>query len=192
VYVKGAAVRLKREEFGLAIYDAGKALELDPKYVKAHYRRAVANLSVLKPKAALIDFKQVVALDPKNASAKAQLDSTIKLVRKQDFEKAIASKDDEAISVRIKKHLQDEALEPSYDGPKLEEYVDAKGKKRARPTKEFVEGMIQHFKAEKLLPKRYVWWIVLGCQEELLKHESLVEVTIPEGQTCDVIGDTHG
>ena len=84
----GAQVRIKREEFGLAIYDAGKAIELDAKYVKAYYRRALANLSVLQPKKALVDFKKLVALDPKNTAAKAQLDSTIKLVRKMDFEKA--------------------------------------------------------------------------------------------------------
>lgn len=84
----GAAARLKMEEHGLAIADATKALELDSKYVKAYFRRAVAQLAIMRPKAALSDFKRIVALEPKNAQAKAQLDSTQKLVRRLEFEKA--------------------------------------------------------------------------------------------------------
>lgn len=76
------------EEHGLAIADATKAIELDPRYVKAYFRRAVAQLSIMRPKAALADLKKVVALEPKNTQAKQQLDSTQKLVRRLEFEKA--------------------------------------------------------------------------------------------------------
>lgn len=76
------------EEHGLAIADATKAIELDARYVKAYYRRAVAQLAIMRPKAAVADFKKVVSLEPKNTTAKAQLDSTQKLVRRLEFEKA--------------------------------------------------------------------------------------------------------
>jgi serine/threonine-protein phosphatase 5 len=76
------------EEHGLAISDATKAIELDSKYVKAYFRRAVAQLSIMRPKAALADFRKVVALEPHNAQAKLQMDSTQKLVRRLEFEKA--------------------------------------------------------------------------------------------------------
>jgi len=106
---------------------------------------------------------------------------------------SIASKDEEAVSVRCRKQLEEGMeVEKDYTGPRLEEYIDSKGKKRAKPTKEFVQGMIEHFKNGGLIPRRYVWQIALGCEEELLKHQSLVEVTIAEGESCDVIGDTHG
>ena len=82
---------MKREEHGLAIADASKALTYDPRYVKAFYRRAVAQLSIMKPEAAMADLKRVVALDPKNATARAQLDSTQKLIRRIAFEKACRS-----------------------------------------------------------------------------------------------------
>ena len=88
VWCNRAATRLKLEEHGLAIADATKVLELDSKYVKAYYRRAVAQLAIMRPKAAVADFKKVVALEPKNATAKAQLDSTQKLIRRLEFEKA--------------------------------------------------------------------------------------------------------
>ena len=88
VWCNRAATRLKLEEHGLAIADSTKAIELDAKYVKAYYRRAVAQLAIMRPKAAITDFKKVVQLDPKNTTAKQQLESTQKLVRRLEFEKA--------------------------------------------------------------------------------------------------------
>lgn len=85
---QGAATRLKLEEHGVAIADATKAIELDAKYVKAYYRRAVAQLAIMRPKAAVQDFKKVIALEPGNTTAKQQLDSTQKLIRRIEFEKA--------------------------------------------------------------------------------------------------------
>lgn len=76
------------EEHGLAIADATKALEIDSTYVKAYFRRAIAQLSIMRPKAALADFKKIVALEPKNTKAKLQMESTQKLVRRLEFEKA--------------------------------------------------------------------------------------------------------
>lgn len=52
--------------------------------------------------------------------------------------------------------------------------------------------MIEWFKEGKSLPKRYVWEIILGAHEHFSKEESMVSVDIPEGITCDVIGDVHG
>lgn len=88
VWCNRAATRLKMEEHGLAIADATKALELDAKYTKAYYRRAVAQLAIMRPKAAISDFKKVVSLEPGNKIAKQQLESTQKLVRRLEFEKA--------------------------------------------------------------------------------------------------------
>jgi hypothetical protein len=61
---------------------------------------------------------------------------------------------------------------------------------RYTPTSEFVEGMIEGFKKGGKLPKRVVWEIILGCKELLDKEKSLVEVTVPEGVTCDIVGDS--
>lgn len=129
-------------------------------------------------------------MDPNNANAKAQLESTVKLVRRLDFEKAIASKDEELVSERCAQQLANGGMpvEADYDGPRLEQTSDGKGV----PTREFVEGMLEHFRSGKLLPKRYVWQIVLGCRDVLLNHGALVDAKIPEGEKVDVIGDTHG
>jgi serine/threonine-protein phosphatase 5 len=52
--------------------------------------------------------------------------------------------------------------------------------------------MIQWFKDGKSIPKRYVWEIVLGAYEHFAKDDSLVDVSLEAGVTCDVIGDVHG
>ena len=80
-------------------------------------------------------------------------------------------------------------MDTSYTGP-TPEYDSTT--KRYKPTKEFVEGMIQMFKDGGKLPKRLCFEIVLGCKEALDKENSLVEVEIGKGVKCDIVGDTHG
>ncbi|KIO09897.1 hypothetical protein M404DRAFT_112661, partial [Pisolithus tinctorius Marx 270] len=79
----------KLEEYGFALADASKAVDIDPKYAKAYYRRATCYLQLAKPQMAVLDFKKVLALEPRNDTVRAQLTATQKLVRKIEFEKAI-------------------------------------------------------------------------------------------------------
>lgn len=64
-------------------------------------------------------------------------------------------------------------------------------KARYTPTVEFVEAMIECFKSGGAMPKRVVWEIVLGVLDIIQKERSLVEVTVPEGVTCDIVGDSE-
>jgi serine/threonine-protein phosphatase 5 len=52
--------------------------------------------------------------------------------------------------------------------------------------------MIESFKKGGKVPKRVAWEIILGVKEIVEREKSLVEFTVPEGCTCDIIGDTHG
>jgi len=78
-------------------------------------------------------------------------------------------------------------LDRDYSGPKLP-FEDGK----YEITLQFVREMIQWFKNGKTLPKRYVWEIALGAHRSFASEESLVEVSIENGVTVDVIGDVHG
>jgi tetratricopeptide (TPR) repeat protein len=53
---------LRMENFGLTIADADKALELDPKYIKAYYRKGSAHMVLQKYQEAMADFKKVSSL----------------------------------------------------------------------------------------------------------------------------------
>ena len=59
-------------------------------------------------------------------------------------------------------------------------------------SEEFISEMINWFKSGKNLPRRYAWEIILGAYSHFVKEESLVNLDIKEGMTCDVIGDVHG
>ncbi|POY71537.1 putative Protein-serine/threonine phosphatase [Rhodotorula taiwanensis] len=198
VWSNRSAVRLKLEEHGLAIADASesleafltaRAIELDSRAVKAYYRRAIANLAILKPKAALVDLKHVLALEPNNATARTQLDATQKLIRRLAFEAAIAGKEEEPVSVSIRKQLAEGAtpIPSDYTGPRLSGSDAA-----PEITPEFVDAMVQWFKDGQVVPRRTAWQILLGAYDVLKEEETLVDVPIPEGQTVDVIGDVHG
>ncbi|KAI8457919.1 protein phosphatase 5, partial [Phakopsora pachyrhizi] len=189
VWCNRSAVRLKREEHGLAIMDTSRAIELNPKYVKAYFRRGTAHLSIMKPQLAIKDFKECLKYDPLNTAAKTQLDATVKLVRRLEFEKAIASQDEEPVSAKIRKMISEGAceLDKDYQGPMLEETANG-----WKPNLKFIQDMLEWFKAGKTLPKRWVYEIALGCYDILMKEDSLTEYTIPKGQSVDIIGDTHG
>ncbi|KAJ9114247.1 hypothetical protein QFC22_005699 [Naganishia vaughanmartiniae] len=186
-----AMARMKMEEYGGAVADTTKAIELDPKNVKAYYRRALSRLAILQPMLAVPDFRHVLKLDPGNKLAREQLDAAIKLIRRIEFEKAIAVGDSESTSAKILRMITSDSvpMDTSYTGP-MPEYNSTT--KRYSPTKEFVEGMIQLFKDGGKLPKRICWEIVLGCKEALDRENSLVEVEIGKGVKCDIVGDTHG
>lgn len=88
-----AAAYLKTESFGLAISDAEKAKELDATYVKAYYRHASALLALGRYKKALVDFKRVVKLKPKDKAARKKYMECNKAVKRQAFEAAIRTDD---------------------------------------------------------------------------------------------------
>ena len=75
-----------------------------------------------------------------------------------------------------------------YTGPNLSQALDGS----YSITQDFVDGLLEHYRNGGSLPRRYVWEIVLACAELLKKEETLVDVRIEEGMTCDVIGDVHG
>jgi serine/threonine-protein phosphatase 5 len=78
-------------------------------------------------------------------------------------------------------------IDQKYTGPKL----DSENGKHTI-THQFIKDMIEWFKDGKTIPKRYVWEIVLGAYEHFAKDDSLVDVNLEAGVTCDVIGDVHG
>ena len=71
--------------------DIAKAIEINPSYAKAYYRRGLSYLAILRPTDAVKSFKSALKLDPGNTAIRSQLDATIKLVRRIEFEKVRTS-----------------------------------------------------------------------------------------------------
>jgi len=186
-----AYARIKLEEHGYALNDAAKAISLDPKYVKAYFRRAQCHLQTLKPQLAVGDFKKVLAIEPHNKTVKQQLEATQKLVRKIEFEKAIEREEEMSAVLRCLEIIADGGceLDKTYTGPQLPK--DATTGKYTI-TLEYIREMMKLFKDGKALPKRYVWEIILGAYSVFEKEPSLVDLTLESGKSVDVIGDVHG
>ncbi|KAF8070643.1 phosphoprotein phosphatase [Lyophyllum atratum] len=189
VWCNRAYARMKLEEYGYALSDTTQAIQLDPRYVKAYYRRATSYMQILKPQSAVLDFKKILTLEPKNESVRAQLVATQKLIRKIEFEKAIEVEGEKSPVERCYEIIAEGGcdVDKTYTGPKL---TLENGKYSI--TLEFIKAMIEWFKDGKMLPKRYVWEIVLGAHEQFSKVDSLINVDLEDGVTCDVIGDVHG
>ncbi|KAL3849115.1 hypothetical protein ACJIZ3_010997 [Penstemon smallii] len=249
-----AFAHTKLEEYGSAIQDATKAIEIDPKYSKGYYRRGAAYLAMGKFKDALKDFQQVKKLCPNDPDATKKLKECEKAVMKLKFEEAISVPGSEkhsvadsidyhtigtstgssfvspkvtsvtvlvalmavlavyvrnkaAIAVAVaamamllvvwgtswlggfkdnvftKSRTIDLDVEPKYAGARIEGDV---------VTLDFVKKMMDDFKNQKSLHKRYAYQIVLQIRDLLRALPSLVDINVPNGKHFTVCGDVHG
>jgi serine/threonine-protein phosphatase 5 len=71
-YANRAFANLKLELYGDAIADGSKALEIDPSFIKAYYRRGSAYLALAKYKDARTNFKAVLKIKPGDPDATAK------------------------------------------------------------------------------------------------------------------------
>ncbi|POS75292.1 protein phosphatase 5 [Diaporthe helianthi] len=179
-FANRAQAYLKTEAYGYAIQDATKAIELNPGFVKAYYRRAIAHAAVLRPKDALKDFKTCTQIDPGNKDAKLKLVECQKIVRQYDFFAAIEVSD--APSAAEGLDVSSMAVEPDYDGMRLGDEM----------TQEFIDDMTERFKNGKKIHRKYVYQIILAVRKLCYDEPTMVEVKIPDDVQLTVCGDTHG
>ncbi|KAL4807779.1 DUF89-domain-containing protein [Aspergillus unguis] len=175
-----AQCHIKLEAYGFAVADATKALELDPNYIKAYWRRALANSAILNYREAMKDFKAVVKREPGNRDAKLKLTECEKLVRRLEFEKAIEVADPPSAFESL--DIDAMTVDETYDGVKL----------GSEMTQEFIDDMIERFKNGKKIHKKYAFQIVKAAKEIVYAEPTMVEVGVDEGKKLTVCGDTHG
>ncbi|KAK1303372.1 Serine/threonine-protein phosphatase 5 [Acorus calamus] len=178
-----AFAHTKLEEYGSAIQDATKAIEIDPKYSKGYYRRGAAYLAMGKFKEALKDFQQVKKICPNDPDAKKKLKECEKAVQKLKFEEAIAVHDAERRSIADSIDFHTIDVEPTYAGARIEGEI---------VTLEFVKNMIDDFRNQKCLHKRYAYQIILQTMQMLRALPSLVDINVTDGKHFTVCGDVHG
>jgi serine/threonine-protein phosphatase 5 len=152
-YANRAFAYLKMECYGLALADADKAIELDPGYVKAYYRRAMAYMPLGNYHKSVQDLRRVCQMAPNDIDAKRHLQECQKIVKKIDFEKAIAFDDAQYKSrgqVLQSLNVEDIIVDPTYKGPILE---------NGEITMPFVRDMTEAFRMQKSLHKKYVYQV---------------------------------
>ncbi|KAI9032166.1 hypothetical protein DFJ74DRAFT_653493 [Hyaloraphidium curvatum] len=75
---------------GSAVLSASKAIELDPSYAKAYYRRGTVQKMLGKPREAYADFRTLLALEPHNREVLSLMKDLELEVRKLGFSEAIS------------------------------------------------------------------------------------------------------
>jgi len=180
-YSNRSICRTKVENFGLALTDAEKAIELDPEYVKGYYRKATAYYALAKYKDARKAYSQVLKRKPKDASAKKKRNECRKLIREAALAEAIGHEDEKKQSESVDLSMM--IVDSSYTGPSIEDNVI---------TKKFVDELIEHYKAEKNLHPKYVYQILLQLIEYFTTQPTLQEIPVQKGEHFTVCGDVHG
>lgn len=148
-YANRSLSYLRQESFGYALNDAISSMKSDPAYLKAYYRRAAAHMSLGKFKLALSDFELVSKRRPNDSDAKKKFVECNKIVKKMAFERAIAVDRPEKTLAEMYQSLESISIEDDYIGPKLEDDKNV--------TLEFMKGLMQHYKDQKKLHKKYAY-----------------------------------
>lgn len=146
-----AQCRLKLETYGLALIDSDKALELDPTYIKAYYRKGSAFMALGKFKDALRQFASVVKAKPKSKSAKQKLKQCKKIIQRERFLKAIETEMTKPVSETF--DLTSIKVPETYDGPTLESSEEI--------TETFVKQALKWMKNQKFIHRKFVAMILM-------------------------------
>ncbi|CAF1120711.1 unnamed protein product [Adineta ricciae] len=183
LYSNRSFAYLRREWYGYALIDAKKALEYDPKYIKAYYRRASAYLALGKYSSALSDYEYVKKVCPNDKDANMKYEECKKIVARIRFEKAI-SVDDSSKSVANQVDFSSMTIESDYDGPRLEGDT--------RVTKAFMEALLPYFEKQKKLHKNCTYQIVLQILSLFKSLPTLIDISVPSKRKFTICGDIHG
>lgn len=180
-----AFCQLKLELYGSAVADATEAIEVDPEYIKSYYRRGSAYLAMCKFKTALKDFKLVVKKKPKDKDARRKYAECAKSVKQAAFEKAIQSEYTKPVSETI--NIESINVPDTYTGPHLASTI----------TYEFVMDLVDTFRNEKLIHRKYVMQMLIQLKKVFEETPSLMDISLPEATEgvrpkFSVCGDTHG
>lgn len=153
---------------------------MNPKLVKAYYRRGLARTAILRPKEALEDFKECAKLDPNNKDVKLKLEECKKMVRKLAFFAAIEVGDEPSALEGL--DLDSMIVEDEYDGVRIDQEM----------TQEFIDDMTERFKNGKKIHRKYAYQIVAAVKKIVYEEPTMVEMEIPSDVELTVCGDTHG
>jgi serine/threonine-protein phosphatase 5 len=172
---------IKIEEYVRALEDANKAIELDPKYIKAYFRRGCCHLALGKYPEALQDLQKVMKIAPNDKDVKDQYDRCRREFNEFKTQQQL-SKEIKEKSIFRTIHPEKMEVEPSYVGPKMGNHI----------TLDFVKAMMQHFKEQKLIHKKYLFQILKTVKGIFEKLPTLVDITIPPDGKLTICGDIHG
>lgn len=210
LYSNRAQVHIKLENYGFAIQDCDKALEIDPKFMKAYYRKGVSQMAILKHKEAQANFARILKTLPNDKLTLENYKQCTNYLRRQAFERAIADVDKASVINSV--DYDAIQLEKSWKGPELK--IEVRRSKTESEVsigglnKEYLKYMIKLFKEGGVLPKKHVFAIIAYVNQLFKKEKTMTEILLPhpkmdlslnkdeilleKAKKFTVVGDTHG
>lgn len=161
---------LKLERPGQALLDAEEAISIDPKNIKAYYRKSITLYALRKLKEAIAVLKMITTkLKVKNNK---DINEKLKLLRKikkeTDFMKAIEYEDE-----TDQLDPDNLAIPSEYRGPIVE---------NDKPLSlEWVLNLLEYFKDQKRLHKKYAWMLIKKMIQILGEEPNFNYLTIEDG-----------
>lgn len=191
-----ALTSIKMENFGSAIIDADAAVEQNPTFSKAYYRRGTAYAALGKFPLALKDFQAAYRLKP-DVDTQEKIKECSKEIRQMKFAKAIRSGAfDTETSVEpqpaerskpLSESLRLDALELS--APSSSSYTGPFYKREPS----FLKELVDFIRVEgNVLCKRDAYQMVLDMIQLLKPSPTLVDIKVPSSSEFTVCGDIHG
>ncbi len=125
-------------------------------------------------------------MHPSDKDAQQKLNECSKIVKRIAFEKAIAV-DDTAKSAFDQidiETLRKTNVESEYRGPRLDE--------TNKLTVEFVTQLIELYREQKVLHKKFAYEILYQMRDLLKPLPSLIDIGLRDDQKFTICGDIHG
>eukprot|EP00398_MALV-I-01_sp_L67-1_P000169 gene169-918_t len=214
IYLSNRAFcHIRMENFGSAILDATEAIELDPKFIKAYYRRGCSYVGLAKYKDASKDFKRAAELDPQDRVIRAQLAECKKQIKAAAF--AEAMKDDRTASVSDQidittwepdkgqesvkefadalltwQNLQDQLLEPELAQGEVSSGAEANNPDEKPMDESYVVAAT--VRSSNALPHSAAQEKKIDKKYAFAMLPTLVDIDVPPGTEFTVCGDVHG
>ena len=186
LYSNRALCELRLENFGTVIENCTKAIELDPNFIKAYFRRGSAYAQLKRLDKAIADFKQVIQIDPQNRDARAKLGECTREQKAQLLFEALKV-DVISSADKVKKSLSTMSVSPSYTGPQFTFPLNSETVARSFIT----ETVPNYLRSQHLLPIKYLLQLLLQTKDVLSSEPNVLTVPMPdEGVT--IVGDVHG
>ncbi|KAI5953208.1 PPT1 [Candida jiufengensis] len=209
-YSNRAQVNIKLENYGLAIQDCDFAIEQNPNFLKAYYRKGVSQMAILQHKKAQQNFKFLLNKLPNDKLTLENYKQCTNYLKREAFEKAIAG--DSHISIFNTIDYERIQIEKSWQGPdlKITTTKDSQGNilvDISNLDENYLKYVINHFKNGGKLPKKHVFAIIAKINQILKNEKSMTEISINHskltnlqksndeiigGEKLTVVGDTHG
>lgn len=180
LYTNAANAFARVGEHERAIEMSSHAIQLDPNFEKCYYRRGCSLMAMGEFQRALQDLRRVAKHCPNDQDVRSRLQECERRQFAASFQRAIHVE-----QFDLNEHsIGQLEVAATYEGPRLELFG-------VIPI-EFCHALLQWYREDKRLEKRYAYHILHAAKEVLVKEPNLKHIRLPADCKLSICGDIHG